>query len=137
MTEWKCARDSDKHYISTYAKEHPLRLVYIDFFFRVRRVFQIKQKEFELTKTFSFSEDVSETVNAWYAWYYKPNTVPEADINMITGLIPARLNFFSEYIMNIENNDKKWKNWIQLEDVKNVENDVYEKPHIIGGRKFK
>ena len=56
---------------------------------------------------------------------------------MITGLIPARLNFFSEYIMNIENNDKKWKNWIQLEDVKNVGYDVYEEPHIIGGRKFK
>ena len=25
LTEWKCARDSDKHYISTYAKEYPLR----------------------------------------------------------------------------------------------------------------
>ena len=23
--EWKCARDSDKHYISNYAKDHPLR----------------------------------------------------------------------------------------------------------------
>ena len=23
--EWKCARDSDKHYISKYAKDHPLR----------------------------------------------------------------------------------------------------------------
>ena len=23
--EWKCARDSDKHYISTYAKDNPLR----------------------------------------------------------------------------------------------------------------
>ena len=25
MEEWKCARDSDKHYISTYAKDNPLR----------------------------------------------------------------------------------------------------------------
>ena len=25
MEEWKCARDSDKHYISNYAKDHPLR----------------------------------------------------------------------------------------------------------------
>ena len=25
MEEWKCARDSDKHYISKYAKDDPLR----------------------------------------------------------------------------------------------------------------
>ena len=29
MTEWKCARDADKHYISGYAKEHPLRYIHI------------------------------------------------------------------------------------------------------------
>ena len=37
LTEWKCARDSDKHYISTYAKEHPLRLVNNDFFFQSKK----------------------------------------------------------------------------------------------------
>ena len=114
MTEWKCARDADKHYISGYAKEHPLRY--------------ILQKNYVLTNQIGlqisdYSEDVSETITAWYAWNYKPTTVPESDINTIDALIPNRLNVLSEYFLN--------QKWAKTNADLIKENNMKE-PHVIG-----
>ena len=50
-----------------------------------------------------FSEDIAETITAWYAWYYKPITVPASEIENIASLIPGRLDVLSQYLLN-----RKW-----------------------------
>ena len=45
-------------------------------------------------------EDVAETSVAWYAWFYKPSTVPQSVIDLIGAAIPNRLKVFSELLKN-------------------------------------
>ena len=69
-----------------------------------------------------FSEDIAETTVAWYAWYYKPITVPASEIENIASLIPGRLDVLSQYLLN-----RKWAEY----NVTNLE--VMTDPHYIAG----
>ena len=78
-----------------------------------------------ILKYFSiFSEDVSETVTAWYAWYHKPSTVPASEIENIAALIPSRLDVLSQYLLS-----RKWAEY----NSNNKEVMTLHEPHYIGG----
>ena len=71
-----------------------------------------------------FSEDVSESIIAWYAWYHKPSTVPATEIENIAALIPKRLDVLSQYLLS-----GKWAEY----NVTHMEVTAMQEPHYIGG----
>jgi len=66
--EWLCARQQDKNFISTYARDHVTR------------------------------EDVAETLTPWYAVTHSSSRVPAATIKKIKEAIPARLRVLSSFL---------------------------------------
>ncbi|MFI1773469.1 hypothetical protein [Thalassobellus citreus] len=67
---WKKSQKDDHHYISTYAKENPIR------------------------------EDIAESFLTWFAIRYRKNRMSSIDYNKITQTIPNRLKYFDSIKSN-------------------------------------
>ena len=92
---WRCAQDADQDLISDYAKEHP------------------------------GSEDVSESIVPWHAWYYSQHRVDPDIIAKIIATIPARLEVLLQFLTSETLRQ-------EISDiVKNLKTEIRTEPHVI------
>ena len=92
---WGCAMDEDQDFISDYAKEHP------------------------------GTEDVSESIVPWHAWYYSQHRVDPDIIGKISATIPARLEVLVEFLTS-----ETLRQDI-ADIVKNLKSEIQTEPHVI------
>ena len=87
--------DEDQDFISDYAKEHP------------------------------GTEDVSESIVPWHAWYYSQHRVDPDIIGKISATIPARLEVFVQFLTS------ETVRQDIADIVKNFKSEILTEPHVI------
>ena len=80
---------------------------------------------------FDFSEDVSESFPAWWAWHFKPKSVDQSDIDTVASTIPNRLKVFERLYKSGKFNETIKQNVIK-QAYRSGNLETPWTPHVIG-----